>query len=75
MAIQELEKTEQPVTQKELAPDSTIHFDLVQEPKSTKVVPRILLGALVIALIFAAPKLFDFASRLFGLISGKNVGF
>lgn len=75
MAIQELEKTEQLATHEGLAPDPTIHFDLVEEPKSTKIVPRILLGAVIIALIFAAPKLFEFGSRVFALITGKNVGF
>jgi len=74
MAIQELE-TEKPVTHQDLKPDPSIHFDLVQEPKSTKIVPRILLVAVVVALLFAAPKLFEFSARVFGLITGKNVGF
>ena len=75
MAIQELEKTEQPATHQDITPDPNIHFDLVQEPKSTKIVPRILLVAVIIALIFAAPKLFEFGVRVFALITGKNVGF
>jgi len=75
MAIQELEKTENPVTHHDLAPDPNIHFDLVQEPKSTKIVPRILLVAVIVALVAAAPKLFEFSARVFGLITGKNVGF
>jgi hypothetical protein len=75
MAIQELEKTEQPAKYEGLSPDPTVHFDLVQEPKSTKIVPRILLVAVIIGLIFASPKLFEFGARVFGLITGKNVGF
>lgn len=74
MAIQELE-TEKPAKHQDLTPDPNIHFDLVQEPKSTKIVPRILLVAVVIGLLFAAPKLFEFSARVFGLITGKNVGF
>jgi hypothetical protein len=76
MAIQELEKTEQPAThegQDTSAP--TIHFDLVEESKSTKIVPRVLLVVVIIGLIFASPKIFGFVARVFGLITGKNVGY
>jgi hypothetical protein len=76
MAIQELEKTEQlAANEGHHTPRPEVHFDLVQEPKSTKIVPRILLVAVIIGLIFAAPKLFEFGARVFGLITGKNVGF
>ena len=76
MAIQELEKVEQLATHEgHHTPQPEVHFDLVQEPKSTKIVPRILLVAVIIALIFAAPKLFEFGMRVFGLITGKNVGY
>jgi hypothetical protein len=76
MAIQELEKTEQLAThESHETPAPTVHFDLVQEPKSTKIVPRILLVAVIIGLIFAAPRIFEFSARVFGLITGKNVGY
>ncbi len=71
MAIQELEKTEQLATHEGLTPDPTVHFDLVEEPKSTKIVPRIILVAVIIGLIFAAPKLFEFGGRVFALITGN----
>jgi len=55
-------------------PASTVNFELVPEPKSTKIVPRIFMVAAVIGLIVAAPKLWGFAVAVFNLITGAQVG-